>query len=80
MLANEIDSTKNASIDSSKISIQNIYQNGNEDFATEVFYATVNEKVAKPLKVRVLYDNQKPVEKFPVVFRIVSIPSKFQKH
>jgi phosphate:Na+ symporter len=78
LLANEIDSTKNASIDSSKISIQNIYQNGNEDFATEVFYATVNEKVAKPLKVRVLFDNQKPVENFPVVFSIVSIPSESQ--
>ncbi len=78
LFAKEIDSTKTATIDSSKISIQNVYQNDNEEFSTAVFYATVNEKVAKPLKVRVLYDSQKPVENFPVVFGIVSIPSKSQ--
>lgn len=78
LFANEIDSVKAAFIDSSKISIQNVYQNGNNNFATEVFYATVNEKVTKPLKVRVLYDSQKPVENFPVVFKIVSTPSKSQ--
>ena len=74
LLANEIDSTQTALTDSSKISIQNVYQNNHEDFSTSVFYATVKEKVAKPLKVRVLYDNEKPVENFPVLFRIVSIP------
>lgn len=78
LFANEIDSVKAAFIDSSKISIQNVYQNGNNNFATEVFYATVNEKVPKPLKVRVLYDSQKPIENFPVVFKIVSTPSKSQ--
>jgi hypothetical protein len=78
LFANEIDSVKAAFIDSSRISIQNVYQNGNDEFATEVFYATVNEKITKPLKVRVLYDSQKPVENFPVVFKIVSIPPKSQ--
>ncbi len=76
LFANEIDSVKTASIDSSKISIQNVYQNGNDDFATEVFYATVNQEISKPLKVRVLYGNIKPVENFQVVFNIVSVPSK----
>ena len=76
LFASEKDSIKTTPIDSSNISIQNIYQNGREDLSTEILYATVNEKVDKPLKVRVLYENQKPVESFPVVFRIVSIPSK----
>ncbi len=76
MLGNEIDSTKVVELDSSKISINNIYQSESNEQINEVLYATVNEKLLKPLKVRVLYNNIKPIENIPVIFRVISIPQK----
>ena len=41
-----------------------------------IFYTNVNQKLLKPLRVRVLYEGVKPVEKFPVHFEVFSEPPK----
>lgn len=73
--ASEQDSLKTALIDSSKISIQNVYQNDNGEPVTDIYYSTVNSKLEKPLRVRVLYDDIKPVQNLPVIFKIISAPA-----
>jgi phosphate:Na+ symporter len=76
IFATEIDSTQIIEIDSSKISIVNVFQNGSDDLGSQIFYATVNEQLSYALKVRVLYDGVKPVKDFPVKYKIISTPKK----
>ena len=54
ILGSNPDSTKFVIPDSLEISLQNIYQNGSVGPISEVYYSTVNNKLDKPLKVRVL--------------------------
>ncbi len=62
-------------IDSSKIILTGSHQIKFDTPTSEVLYTTVNQKLLKPLKVRVLYKGVKPVEKFPVYFEVFSEPS-----
>ncbi len=70
------DSLKVTEFDSTKIGIYNVYQNNSNEPVSEIYYATVNEKLSKPLRVRVLYNQIKPLQKYPVVFKIITIPRK----
>lgn len=70
------DSIKTAHVDSSKITIVSVYQNGDSTPLTKVFYSTVNQKLQQPLRVRVLFDGVKPVQGFPVSYKIISTPKK----
>ena len=72
----ERDSLKVVDFDSTRIGLYNSYQSNSTEPISDVFYSTVNQKLAKPLKVRVLYNNIKPLEKIPVVFRVISYPNK----
>jgi phosphate:Na+ symporter len=76
LLGNEIDSTKVVELDSTRISILNIYQSKSTEAINEVLYASVNQKLPKPLKVKVLYNNIKPIDNIPVIFRVISSPKK----
>lgn len=76
LFANEADSVKVEQLDSSKISLQNIYQGNPSDPVTEVFYATVNEQLNNPLRVRVLFNGVKPVSDIPVIYKVISTPQK----
>ena len=69
------DSTK-VFIDSSKITIHNVYQIQGKEFSSEKLYSTVNQKLNKPLRVRVLNDREDPIDSLPVKFNIISIPPK----
>lgn len=72
----ENDSSKVVDIDSTKIGLFNFYQSNTIETINEVFYATVNQQLAKPLKVRVLFNNNIPLERIPVIFRVISSPKK----
>ena len=63
-------------IDSSKIILTESHQIKFDNLASEVFYATVNQKLLKPLRVRVLYEGVKPIENLPVYFEVFSKPAK----
>ena len=65
-----------AELDTTKIELYNAYQSNFTETGSEVFYTSVNEKLVKPLKVRVLYDHSKPVENIQVVFKVITIPQK----
>ena len=70
------DSTKTVVIDSTKISISKSNNSATENPQNDIVYATVNNKLPKPLKVRVLYEGLKPIQNFPVHFEVISSPSK----
>lgn len=76
VIAEEQDTSKVALIDSTKISIQNVYHTNPNEPITEVYYSTVNEQLEKPLRVRVLYDSVRPVINFPVIYKTISTPEK----
>lgn len=83
--ANENNVSIKNEIDSSKISITKINITSPEELNTETFYATVNNQIENPFKVKVLYNGTKPVNNIPVYFQIISIPNKsvgtrFTKH
>lgn len=73
---NELDTLITFPLDSSKISILNVSYSANAPSQAQVYYQTVNEVIERPLKVRVLYDNLKPIENYPVHFSIISFPPK----
>jgi len=75
-LAQEIDTVQTASIDSTRITIIKAFDTTPQEPNSETFYATVGEVVEKSFKVRILFDEIQPVKKFPVYFKIISIPHK----
>ena len=63
-------------LDTTKIGLYNTYQTNSNEPVSEIFYATVNEKLLKPIRVRVLFNQVKPLEKIPVVFKVITTPKK----
>jgi len=76
LFVTEADSTNAVHIDLLKISIQNVYQNSNDDPITEIYYSTVSSKLEKPLGVRVLYEWIRSINNFLVIFKVISTSPK----
>ena len=72
----EEDSIKAAVLDSTKITLTKTILDAANNSNNEVLYATVKNDISKLLRVRVLYDSVKPVEKFPVYFEVILFPPK----
>ncbi len=79
------DSVKVVSIDSTKIALTKNNFGKIESANSELYYTTVNQRLAKPLKVQVVYNGNEPLANFPVYFETISTPigsvgsSLFQK-
>ncbi|MCB0744120.1 MAG: hypothetical protein KDC67_09465, partial [Ignavibacteriae bacterium] len=69
------DSTKIEIIDSSKITLT---KTNGDVFNAEIYYTTVNQKLAKPFSVKVQY-KEKPLSNIPAHFEFISIPPKDSK-
>ncbi len=76
VFAEEQDSTIFVQIDSSKISLQNIYQESLDEPLSKTHYATVDSKLETALRVRVLLEGERPVSDFPVIYKVISTPEK----
>lgn len=76
LFGSQYDSLKVTGLDSTNVGIYNAYQSNSNDPVSEIYYATVNEELSKPLRVRVLYNKIKPLPNYPVVFKVITIPEK----
>ncbi len=62
--------------DSTKMSIQIIDNYNSKNKLSKVLHSTANSIINKPLSVKVLFDNVKPIKGVPVYFSIISTPQK----
>ncbi len=74
--AQEFDSTSTLSIDSSKVTLSKFNINFVDVHISDSYYQTAGEKLEKPFKVQVLYNDSIRVEGWPVYFSIITTPSK----
>ncbi len=76
LLGTEFNEFKATQFDSTKMSIQIVNNFKSKNKLTKVLYSTANAKINKPLSVKVLFNNVKPIKGVPVYFSIVSTPQK----
>ncbi len=76
VFAQEVDSAIIPAIDSSKVTLINAVYPDTDSPTTTSYHQTAGEKLDKPFKVQVLYNDEVPMEGWPVYFSVISTPTK----